>query len=156
MYLCHLWFRICCGLNVSRYKGALSQFSTTAATTFGPIGIDIQLRFAIWPQPLAKLSGGIMLTNILGTLCTKRWHRNWTNKCLHNKASVQRASWMISNIARSCYYFCLEPRWLQRKVPQCIQWRIWKQICRQIKWFTKFSDQFDDEFRKIPNLLIWR
>ena len=58
MYLYHLWFRICCGLNVSRYKGALSQFSTTAATTFGPIGIDIQLRFATWPQPLAKLSGG--------------------------------------------------------------------------------------------------
>ena len=98
MYLYHLWFRICCGLNVSRYKGALSQFSTTAATTFGPIGIDIQLRFAIWPQPLAKLSGGIMLRKILGTLCTKRWHRHWKNKCLHNKASVQRASWMISNI----------------------------------------------------------
>ena len=24
------------------------------------------------------------------------------------------------------------------------------QICHQIKWFTEFSDQFGDEYRKLP------
>ena len=81
---------------------------------------------------IGKIVGGIMLTNILGTLCTKRWHRNWTNKCLHNKASDQRTFWMISNI-------------------EVVTIIVLSQVDYRGRFPNAFSGEFGDKLSDLPN-----
>ena len=73
-----------------------------------------------------------MVTNILGTLCTKRWHRNWTNKCLHNKASDQRTFWMISNI-------------------EVVTIIVLSQVDYRGRFPNAFSGEFGDKLSDLPN-----
>ena len=62
---------------------------------------------------------------------------------------------MISNIEVVTIIVLSQVDYRER-FPNSFNGEFGEKFVAKLSDFTKFSDQFDDESRKLPNLLIWR